>query len=146
MNNLDNLVGATILSVEGCIVGSDTVTFYTDKGDLRLYFDNDYYGPCHVNVRVEDVNGDPADLVGGVVAVAEERSNQEGERGDHRTKWTFYTIRTSKGDIDLRWIGRDNGYYSVSVHSKWEEREEEPELEEWEKEWNAFIASEAAGR
>ena len=147
MNDLNNLVGATILSVEGCIVGSDTVTFYTDKGDLRLYFDNDYYGPCHVNVRVEDVTGDPADLIGGVVAVAEERSNQEGERGDYRTKWTFYTIRTSKGDLDLRWLGKDNGYYGVSVHSKWEEKEEEPELEEWEKEWNAFVASErAAGR
>lgn len=147
INEIENIIGATILAMEGCSIGSDSVTFRTNKGDLRLYFDNDYYGPCHVNVRVEDVTGDPSDLVGGVVSIAEERSNQEGERGEYRTKWTFYTIRTTKGDLDLRWLGKDNGYYGVSVRSNWEEKEEEPELEEWEKEWNAFMASEeAAGR
>jgi hypothetical protein len=147
MNDLNNLVGATILSVEGCSIGSDNVTFHTDKGDLRLYFDNDYYGPCCVDVRVEDVNGDLPDLVGGIVSVAEERSNQEGDRGDYRTKWTFYTIRTTKGDLDMRWLGKDNGYYGVSVHSDWNEKEPEVELEEWEKTWNEFMASEeAAGR
>ena len=143
-SEIKNLIGKTILAVEGCSIGSDSVTFLTDKGDLRLYFDNDYYGPCHVSVRVEDVTGDPQDLVGGVVSVAEERSNQEGDRGDYRTRWTFYTIRTTKGDLDLRWLGNDNGYYSVSVHSDWTEKEPEPELEEWEKAWNEFMASEAA--
>ena len=146
INEIKNLIGKTILAVEGCSIGNDSVTFRTDKGDLRLYFDNDYYGPCHVSVRVEDVTGDPHDLVGGVVSVAEERSNQEGDRGDYRTKWTFYTIRTTKGDLDLRWLGTDNGYYGVSVRSDWTEKEPEPELEEWEKEWNAFIASEEAWR
>jgi hypothetical protein len=146
-NDLDNIIGATVLAVEGGVVGSDSVTIRTDKGDLRLYFDNDYYGPCCVDVRVEDVTGDPSDLVGGVVSVAEERSNQEGDRGDYRTRWTFYTIRSSKGDLDLRWLGKDNGYYGVSVHTDWSEKEPEVELEEWEKTWNEFMASEeAAGR
>jgi len=147
INEIENIIGATILAVEGCAVGSDSVTFLTDKGDLRFYFDNDYYGRCHVSVNLEDVTGDPSDLVGGIVSVAEARSNQEEDSGGYRTRWTFYTIRTTKGDLDLRWLGNDNGYYSVSVRMDWEEKEPEPELEEWEKEWNAFMASEeAAGR
>lgn len=130
MSDLDNIIGSTILAVEGCTVGSDSVIIRTDKGDLRLYFDNDYYGPCCVDVRLEDVNGDPSDIIGGVVSVAEERSNQEGDRGDYRTRWTFYTIRTTRGDLDLRWLGKDNGYYGVSVYTNWSEKEEEEE-DEW---------------
>ena len=131
MSDLDNIIGATVLAVEGCTVGSDSVTIRTDKGDLRLYFDNDYYGPCSVDVCLEDVNGDPSDIVGAVVSVAEERTNVEGERGDYRTGWTFYTIRTTKGDLDLRWLGKDNGYYGVSAHTDWREKVEESEDEKW---------------
>jgi hypothetical protein len=130
-NEIENLIGATVLAVEGCKVGSDSVIFRTDKGDLRLYFGNDYYGPCYVNVRLEDVTGDPSDLVGGIVSVAEERVNQEGERGDYRTRWTFYTIRTTRGDLDLRWLGRDNGYYSVTVRMNWSEAVKEEDEWEW---------------
>lgn len=130
MSDLDNIIGSTILAVDGCTVGSDKVTIHTSKGILRLYFDNDYYGSCFVDVRVEDITGDLHDLIDGVVSVAEERSDQVGDRGDYRTKWTFYTIRTTRGDLDLRWLGKDNGYYGVSVYTNWSEKEEEEE-DEW---------------
>ena len=142
MSDLNNIVGATILAVEGCTVGSDSVTIRTNKGDLRLYFDNDYYGRCCVDVRVEDVTGDPADLVGAVVSVAEERVNQKGESGDNRTRWTFYAIRTTKGDLDLRWLGEDNGYYSVSVWTKWTEKVEESEEEREKREIQEWLERE----
>lgn len=141
MSDLDNIIGATVLAVEGCTVGSDSVTIRTDRGDLQLYFDNDYYGPCSVDVRLEDVNGDPTDIVGAVVSVAEARSNQEGESGDYRTRWTFYTIRTTKGDLDLRWLGKDNGYYSVCVWTKWSEKVEESEDEKWWREMEEMMRS-----
>jgi hypothetical protein len=133
-NDLDNIIGATVLAVEGCNVGSESILFRTDKGTLRLY----HVQNCCESVSVYDVNGDPSDLVGGVVSVAEERSNQEGDRGDYRTRWTFYTIRTTKGDLDMRWLGKDNGYYGVSVDTDWSEKEEEVEEEEWEREWREF--------
>lgn len=138
-SDLNKIIGAKILAVEGASVGSYSVTFRTDKGDLRLYFDNDYWGPCHVDVCVEDITGDPADMIDGTVYVAEERSNNRDDGGGRRTRWTFYTIRTSKGDLDLRWLGKDNGHYSIAVRTDWTEKEEEEELDEAEKEWREFM-------
>jgi len=131
MEDLERIIGATIQEVTGCERESKCVTFLTDRGTLRLL----HHQNCCERVYLEDANGDISDLIGGVVSVAEERSNQEGERGEYRTKYTFYTIRTTKGDLDLRWIGRDNGYYGVSVDAEWEEptvsEDTDPEEEHW---------------
>lgn len=123
-NDLDNIIGATVLAVEGCNVGSESILFRTDKGTLRLY----HVQNCCESVSVEDVNGDPSDLVGGVVSVAEERTNVE-EDSWQRTGWTFYTIRTTKGDLDIRWLGRDNGYYGVLAYTRWYEEGED--ISDW---------------
>lgn len=130
MNDLEKIIGATILEVNGCVRDSECVSFVTDRGTLRLLHRQN----CCERVYLADTNGDMFDLIGGVVSVAEERSNQKGERGEYRTKFTFYTIRTTKGDLDLRWIGKDNGYYSVSVDAEWEEivsEDADPEEEHW---------------
>lgn len=135
MEDLERIIGATIQEVTGCEHESECVTFVTDRGTLRLLHRQN----CCENVRLEDANGDIADLIGGVVSVAEERSNQEGERGEYRTKYTFYTIRTTKGDLDLRWIGRDNGYYGVSVDAEWEEPTVSEEINLDEMEWEDMV-------
>lgn len=130
MSDLEKIIGATILEVVGCERESGCVTFVTDRGTLRLLHRQD----CCERVYLADTNGDIADLIGGVVSVAEERSNQKGGRGEDRIKYTFYSIRTTKGDLDLRWIGKDNGYYSVSVDAEWEEivsEDTDPEEEHW---------------
>jgi hypothetical protein len=132
--DIDKLVGATILAVEGCELESTDITFSTTKGDLRLYFDKDYWGRCNVHVSLEDMTGDPSDLIGGVVSVAEERSNKK-EWDGKETRWTFYTIRTTKGDLDLRWYGHSNGHYSTSVNTKWTEKVEESEEDREDREY-----------
>jgi hypothetical protein len=117
MEDLEKIIGATILEVVGCVRDSQHVSFVTDRGTLVLQHRQN----CCERVYLADANGDYEDLIGGVVSLAEERSNQKGESGEYRTKYTFYSIRTTKGDLDLRWIGKDNGYYSVSVDAEWEE-------------------------
>lgn len=113
-SDIENLIGKTILAVEGMEKGSERIIFRTDAGMLTMYHSRD----CCESVYLEDVTGDPADLIGGVVSVAEERS--ESVDADYGvSEWTFYTIRTSKGDIDLRWNGWSNGYYSTSVYLNW---------------------------
>jgi len=114
-NEIENLIGKTILAVEGMKEGNKEIIFRTDGGVLKMY----HWQDCCESVYLEDVTGDPSDLIGGIVSVAEERT--ETRSGGYAVyEWTFYTIRTSKGDVDLRWYGSSNGYYSTSVYLEWE--------------------------
>lgn len=110
------LVGATI---EGLFFGrlyeNDAVFISTSIGRFALGHAPD----CCEEVWLEDVVGDPADLVGAVVRIAEESSksgdDDKGRRNDSRT-WTFYRLVTDKADLTLRWCGESNGYYSEEVN------------------------------
>jgi hypothetical protein len=70
-------------------------------------------------VDLEDVCGDPADLIGvPILAATEESSGEVPEmtrRHDEFEDWTFYRISTIRGTVVLRWYGTSNGCYSVDV-------------------------------
>jgi hypothetical protein len=104
---------ACVIEVSGAVVGSEEVRIVTDRGTLVLYHSQD----CCESVDVEDVTGDPADLIGALVIVAEERS---GTPPGGEGTWTFYEIRTSRGDLTLRFLGTSNGYYSEAAAMRWE--------------------------
>lgn len=117
-----DLEGKTLTAVHGLTVGSDTVTFVCDDGThFRMYHSPD----CCESVSIEDVNGDPADLLHSPICVASEDSSTDKEAfgGKLDTQcctpesctWTFYTLRTQKGTVSIRWYGESNGYYSESV-------------------------------
>lgn len=112
MRTIAELVGRTITKVTGD-KGEDAFTMTLDNGDTaELYHEQD----CCEDVYLEDVVGDPQDLVGTPVLLAEEVSS--GRRGgyDYGTHtWTFYKIATVKGEVTLRFYGSSNGYYSEGV-------------------------------
>lgn len=114
---VSNLVGARVLSITGASRGSEEVVITTDRGALKLWHDSE----CCEWVRVEEVDGDPGDLVGRVVSIAEETQDGVCDGGGDRHKWTFYRLCTDGGDLTLRWLGGDNGYYSVDVDVEWTE-------------------------
>lgn len=104
------LKGQTILSVRGLEVGSELVEILTtDLNKFTLWFE--YEGGDH-NVAVVDIIGDPADIIGHQVMLAEETMS-EATASDARgsgyhpeaMKWTFYRIRTHGGDLTFRWLG-----------------------------------------
>ncbi len=109
------LVGKTIERLEGLEKGSDAVIFYCTDGSIyAMYHKQD----CCENVEIEDVCGDPEDLIGSEIIIAEENSNSDGkpkDEYDDSFTWTFYKLATKKGYVDIRWYGTSNGYYSEDV-------------------------------
>ena len=116
-----DMLGATILVVEGAKRGSDVMRLCADDG-RAFVFEHDQ--DCCEQVAIEDVVGDVADLLGSPLVLAEEISS-EGEPppdcADSFT-WTFYRFATAKGTVTVRWLGESSGYYSEDVDM----REERP--------------------
>jgi hypothetical protein len=109
------LRGRTVESVEGLEIGSMDVLFRGDGWWARLTHHQD----CCEHVRLEDIAGDVADLIGAPIALAEavtSRDQCEGlpEYWESFT-WTFYKLATKQGYVTLRWLGESNGYYSEEV-------------------------------
>jgi hypothetical protein len=114
IESFDDLKGRVLYRVEK--ISSDEIRFYlTEQNYLRMYHEQD----CCESVYIEDIIGDLGDLVGSPLLVAEERNSTEDDsalnRYDESYTWTFYTFRTLKGSVDIRWYGSSNGYYSERV-------------------------------
>jgi hypothetical protein len=92
---------------------ADEIEMLFDDGTAcKFYHDQE----CCEEVSILSVVGDWEDLIGTPLFVAEERSNSHRciENVESFT-WTFYTFRSVKGSVDVRWYGESNGYYSESV-------------------------------
>lgn len=113
--DFSELEGKTLVSVEGGM-GDDTIILETACGEkYRLY----HCQNCCESVWVEDIVGDIDDLIGTPIVVAEEVTNPDYmgrlNSWDESYTWTFYKLRTAKGDVTIRWYGTSNGWYSESV-------------------------------
>lgn len=114
---IEKLEGRTVERVEGCEEGSEEMTLYfTDGSYLRFFHEQD----CCEHVCIEEVCGDVDDLIGTPIVSATESIGEPP--GDYESAtWTFYKLRTAKGDVTIRWLGESNGYYSESVDTQWYE-------------------------
>ena len=90
----------------------DQIIFETNRGTWVMY----HYRDCCESVYIEDINGDLDDLSGATILSIEERTQDESQGYGEIMMWTFYDIRTTHGDVTIRWNGSSNGYYSVSVN------------------------------
>ena len=113
----EEMLGATMQRVEGCAAGSERMTLVDsfDGGQFVFRHNQD----CCENVEIVDVTGDPADLIGSPLLVAEEVSSEGAESPENEYEssytWTFYKFATIKGAVTVRWLGTSNGFYSESV-------------------------------
>jgi hypothetical protein len=109
----EELLGKTLTAID-VAHDREAITFRTSGGDVyRLYHSQD----CCECVRVEEIHGEMADLIGTPLLQAEEVSNADGPTPQYAESftWTFYKLATIKGSVTLRWLGESNGYYSESV-------------------------------
>ena len=121
-SNFIDLEGKTITKIEGLETGSYDVTFYCSDGSVyKMYPDDDtfLYGN-DIDIAIEEISGDVDCLIGNEIKRAEvrrseKRGNKSGYMDSDPEVWTFYTMATVKGYVDIRWYGTHNGYYSAEV-------------------------------
>lgn len=112
---INELQGATL--IRAVAVRDDEIVMTTIDGlEVTFYHAQD----CCETVTIEDVNGDWEDLIGVPLLVAEVRTDRPDTLNNNydSVTYTFYTFRTIKGSVDVRWCGSSNGYYSESVDMK----------------------------
>jgi len=118
MAELNELVGKILTNIER---ENDEIIFHLQDGTkYKMYHRQD----CCESVSIDDINGDLNDLLNTPILLSEEVSNEDYENvflkenpnlGSDSWTWTFYRFRTIKGDVNIRWFGESNGYYSESV-------------------------------
>ena len=123
----EELIGKTIIMIT---TRPDEVEFKLSDGRTRVM---GHEQDCCESVTLEDVVGDWEDLLDTPILVAEARSDDAQLMQDmveshpdydgycDSQTWTFYTFRTIKGTVDVRWLGTSNGYYCESVDWGWVE-------------------------
>lgn len=110
---LDHVIGKTVVDVktDNC----ENICFLFDDGSaIRMYHEQE----CCEDVSIEDINGDLNDLIGAHILSAELRTNSDcggKDEYDDSYTWSFYTFRTIKCSVDIRWYGSSNGYYSETI-------------------------------
>ena len=111
----ETLLGKTLVKIERD--GDERLTFHTADEAFVMYHSQD----CCETVEIAEIIGDLDDLIGSPILLAEEvqsETDPEGYTHDYQPEsmtWTFYKLRTLKGDVTIRWLGTSNGYYSESV-------------------------------
>lgn len=109
--DFSTLKGKRILEIQGMISGSDVILFRVSRhGWYAMHHEQD----CCETVAVEDVCGNPVDLLRDPILLAEEVTNR-GETDWGTQTWTFYKLATVRGYVTIRWLGTSNGYYSEAV-------------------------------
>ena len=106
------MVGKTMVSY---LQGREELSFADGEGNVyKFYHEQD----CCESVAIEEVSGELSDLIGSPILLAEtssKTSTDDDEADDFSSTWTFYTFRTHKGTVQVRWLGTSNGYYSEKV-------------------------------
>ena len=112
------LVGCHLIRIDAVRDSSKIIIelrYVTTTGTLVQNHQQD----CCETVEVSDIDGDLSDVADSAVVLAEESVSPPLPEAKESETWTLYRLRTTKGDLTIRWLGSSNGYYSESVDCVW---------------------------
>jgi hypothetical protein len=112
MGFLQDIIGNTIVEIKGMVQDSDEIIFTLKNGDKWKMYHEHY---CCERVWLEDINGTIENILNSPILRFDEKI-QDDKNAPECGTFTFYTIATKKGYLDLRWHGESNGNYSESVN------------------------------
>lgn len=93
--------------------GNEGIRFERDDGAVFWLV---HVQDCCENVYIKDVCGNLFDLVGEPILMAvESRRTAESDECSESGTWTFYKFATTKGYVDITFLGESSGYYSEIV-------------------------------
>ena len=120
-NTMKELINKTPIYIRVENEDDDKIHFYMSDGkQVTMSHDQD----CCESVQIEDINGDLNKLLYHPITRADEKVDNTAyedfdDDGDRYTPesctYTFYTLASRGGYVDIRWYGESNGYYSESV-------------------------------
>ena len=116
---IDDIIGKIVKHIA---YDSETLTLVcTDRENEEIYYHFYHEEDCCESVWLDDIVGDLSDLLDYPILKAEEKTNSDDDSKpkngslDDSFTWTFYTLETYNGYVDLRFIGTSNGYYSEKI-------------------------------
>lgn len=109
---MEELHRAIIVKIDGMEAESELITLTLADGRIVEFW---HAQDCCEHVSVNDVEGDPLDLIGLPLVVAETVASDAEDDVSESGTWTFYRFATVRGWVVVRWLGESNGYYSESV-------------------------------
>ena len=111
---IEDMVGKVFTRVSGGV--GDLELVFETASERFVFF---HHQDCCEDVDIDDIVGDLEDLVGEPLLVAEEVTGEtpvDFNEADHESvTWTFYKFATRQGYVDVRWLGKSNGYYGEGV-------------------------------
>lgn len=106
------LKGHIIVKIDGVHEGSGEVIIVTETHKFKMFHEQD----CCENVELYDYeNSWGIDNYAGAIVLEAEESRSDYEEASESGTWTFYKLKTTKGELWMRWLGTSNGYYSEGV-------------------------------
>lgn len=121
-SNVAKIKGQTPVEINGMKEGSERFEIVTKEGNRLIVL---HESDCCETVEIAQVDGDPLDLLGLPLLMAEmvegESQRDDGRWGDPHT-WTFVKFATAAGYVTLRWLGSSNGYYSETPNAYYNEK------------------------
>lgn len=107
MTDFSELVGKKVLAVHDPSKKSDALAFIVDGGRYVLNGDGAFV--------LAGSNGDPADIIGGAVKLAEAHTHVEDVGDGLFDEWVSHDIRTEAGRLWLRWMRVSSEFHAVGV-------------------------------